>query len=933
SSLRPNTAPGNIQQPLCLQPLHGWAVAGSAPKATKQKCHALEHDQQFAHGRERSELRLMNSVEHVTGVSPYQLPVINRCVVPVPPPRRHTGDRRVPAGRSGLPTGRRFRPTTALNEQLLIKASILWFPKSPLCSNAFVTMVYLGKSVHVSLSDYKDEIKVYQQHCGGENLCVYKGKLLEGDTFQFTSRRHHGFPFSLTFFLNGMQVDRLSCCCEYKHQRHSRLRGRHRYFRVLNVEGASPCYRCIIAVGLDKKLSPPKRKVEYDEKKHVCSWGYAVHSEPSNSSVEQKSRKNSVLVILPDHEASVETVEETLETGEEYRKEEMKNQSGQESEDSQEDTSNNEYEEDFEADEEVNEEGQTGDQTNGMSESSSDDKIRNLDCGKESETSPQKALQASGSEKDESDGYSDRDSEDDQQGRRPADSLSSMSTQCSTETDSHAETMTDNVNGKEECNIKSTCESAAHVHYENENGEKKLLRMEENQETSALEKKGIDEVEKTKPEDLTAREDSRIFNENILAMQHQNPEVNGEFKQTGSGESNMNEEEKCPQVPWESRVLNMKDGNEESPRCEEGGDCKPVQEEIVKATGNDHPVNSDPEPGDSCANEEEKDAASTEHDASGAPDGSFVAEGRRSLDEQEAAAQAVQEGQETGQRQALEQDGAAEGDAGSREAGGKAAQAEDSLPQADTGAAPEESAPEEGAMAEEHRKGKRTREAVKLGTEVSPGEQEVLVEGMESEVALGKPAPGGEGPAGALPGWEAARAVSQGQEGAGGIAEEEEAAEEGLKGVVGPLAAEEGGEPVSEAGESAGKGAAVGAVSEGEEAVEEASVAADGIARVVGPEGEEAVEEDISEGVEAVGKSGALWEALGDMETGEAMPGGEGFVMPNEFSQLKASGEEWMEMGKAVAGAAALESAQAREVGGNALRRAEDTMEESVEPD
>lgn len=29
-------------------------------------------------------------------------------------------------------------------------------------------------------SDYRDEIKVYQQHCGGENLCVYKGKLLEG---------------------------------------------------------------------------------------------------------------------------------------------------------------------------------------------------------------------------------------------------------------------------------------------------------------------------------------------------------------------------------------------------------------------------------------------------------------------------------------------------------------------------------------------------------------------------------------------------------------------------------------------------------------------------------------------------------------------------------------------------------------------------------
>uniref|UniRef100_A0A8C3GX78 Glutamate rich 3 n=1 Tax=Corvus moneduloides TaxID=1196302 RepID=A0A8C3GX78_CORMO len=780
SSLRPNTAPGNMQQPPRLQPLHGWAAAGFVPKASKQKCHALEHDQQFAHGGERSELRLMNSVEYVSGVSPYQLPVINPCVAPVPPPRLRRGDRRVAAVRGGGPTGRRFRPTTAFNEQLLIN-NTRGFPKSPLCSNAFVTMVYLGRSKNVCLSYYKEEIKVYQQHCGSENICVYKGKLLEGDTFQFTSKRHQGFPFSLTFFINGIQVDRLSCCCEYKHQRRSRLRGRHRYFRVLNVEGAFPCYRCIIAMGLDKKLSTSNRKIEYHEERHVYSWEHTVHCEPSNSCVEQKSSKNSESVILLGHEASVETVDETLETGEEYRREEMENQSSQESEESQEDTSKNEYDEDFEADEEVDEEGQTGDQMNGMSESSSDDKNHCLDYGKESETSSQKAPQASGSEKDGSDGYSDRDSEDDQQ---------------------------------------------------------------------------VSE------------------------------------------------------------------------------DCKPVQEEIAKATGNDHPVNSDPEPGGSCASEEEKNAASTECDASGAPDGNFLADGRRSLDVQEAAGQAVREGQVTGQRQALEQDGAAEGDAGSGEAGRKAARAGDSLPRADTGAVLEESAPEEGAVAEEHPKGKETGEAVKLGTEGSPGGQEVLVEGLESEVALGKLAPGGEGPAGALPGWETDTTVSQGQEGAGGITEAEEAAEKGLKGVVGLPAEEDVGEPVSEAGESLGergsarKGTVVGAVSEGKEAVGDVDVAADGIARVVGPEGEEAVEEDISEGEEAVGKFGALWEALGDMQPGEAMPGEKGFVKPSEFSQLKVSGEEWMEMGKAVAGAPALESAQAWEVGGNSLQRVEDTMEE-----
>ncbi|XP_032551830.1 glutamate-rich protein 3 isoform X4 [Chiroxiphia lanceolata] len=811
SSWRPNTAPGNVQQPFRLQPLRGRAAAGSLPKGSQQKCHVLEWNQQFARGGERSELRLLNSVEYVTGVSPYQLPVINPCVVPVPPPRRRRGDRGGPAGRSGVPTGRRFRPTTASNDtgQLVTKQNSGGFPKSPLCSNAVVTMAYLGKSLPLSHDDYRDEIKVYQQHCGGENLCVYSGKLLQGETFQFISKRHHGFPFSLTFFLNGMQVHRLSCCCEYKHQRRSRLRSRNRYFRFLNVEGASPCYRCIIAMGLDKKLSLPKRNIEYRVEKHVGSWECTLHSDPSNSSVEQKSVKNSMLVILPSHEASAETVEEKMETAEEYREEEMTNQSGHESEDSQEDISKNGYDEDFEADEEVNEEGQTADQTNEMSESSSDDKNHSLDYGKESGTSSQKALQASDSEKDESDGYSDRDSENNQQ------------------------------------------------------------------------------------------------------------------------------------VPWETRMLNVEDGNKDCPRSEEGEvfeDCKPDEEEMAKATGNDHPVNSDPEPGDSHAGEEAENAASTEHDASEAPDGSFSAEGRRSLDVQEAAGQEVREGEVAGQRQAPEHVGAATGgDAGSEEARGEGIRERDLLPQEETGSALEESTPEEGTVAEEHPKGKGTQEIVESSAEVSPGEQEVLVERTESKAALGEPAPGGEGPAGALPGWESDRAVSEGQGGAGGVTEEE-AVEKGPEGVAGLPAEEEVGEAVPEAGESlweggsTGKDAVVGAVANGEEAVEDADLAGEGITGIVGPEGEGAVEEDSSEGQEAVEKPGALLEPLGDIETEEAMPGGEGFVKPDKFSQLKALGEEQMEMGKAATGAAASERDQVCRVGGNALQRVENMMEVPVEP-
>lgn len=95
-------------------------------------------------------------------------------------------------------------------------------------------------------------------------------------------------------------------------------------------------------MGLDKKPSPPKRKIEKDyEEKQVGSWKGGAHSEPSDSSVEQKSSKDLVLVILPGHEASMETIEEKMETGQEHRGEERKKLLNHETEDSQEDTGKN----------------------------------------------------------------------------------------------------------------------------------------------------------------------------------------------------------------------------------------------------------------------------------------------------------------------------------------------------------------------------------------------------------------------------------------------------------------------------------------------------------------------------------------------------------------------------------------------------------------
>lgn len=55
-------------------------------------------------------------------------------------------------------------------------------------SRVSINMVYFGKCVRLSpeLNRLRDEVRVFQQHCGGENLCVYRGMLHEGGEWQET---------------------------------------------------------------------------------------------------------------------------------------------------------------------------------------------------------------------------------------------------------------------------------------------------------------------------------------------------------------------------------------------------------------------------------------------------------------------------------------------------------------------------------------------------------------------------------------------------------------------------------------------------------------------------------------------------------------------------------------------------------------------------
>lgn len=62
------------------------------------------------------------------------------------------------------------------------------------------------------------------------------------EQFQFVSQRHRGFPFSITLYINGIMVARLSSCCEYRYAPGFQ-QGRKSCFRLIWLAGGIPCYR------------------------------------------------------------------------------------------------------------------------------------------------------------------------------------------------------------------------------------------------------------------------------------------------------------------------------------------------------------------------------------------------------------------------------------------------------------------------------------------------------------------------------------------------------------------------------------------------------------------------------------------------------------------------------------------------------------------
>ncbi|XP_011792312.1 PREDICTED: glutamate-rich protein 3 [Colobus angolensis palliatus] len=574
---RPYTAPGNMQPPIRLQPLPSNPAVETVPKVTsrsRSKTSLLENEALFPIGGKKAVMKFRNSIGNSQRMNSYQLPNINSYMMPVPPPPPPNG--KITRENRSETRRRRFRPTTAPNglEPLLTRDSRR-IHKTSLHSNAAITMIYLGKNVHLSSDnpDFRDEIKVYQQHCGGENLCVYKGKLLEKETFQFISKRHHGFPFSLTFFLNGMQVNRLSSCCEYKHRKGSRLGGKRGYFGFVCVERSSPCYKCIIAMGLDKKTSLPKsRKEKSTEKGEELKKAEGKVRQEREYVVPKRNeiKKNQTSVSAKFSAQEIKTgLKEVITAVEEMT---SKGKPGQDVwEDDQENTLKYEYEEDFEVDEEkqgekANEEGQADVQMNGIPQSPLDDKRDNLDPEKQNETSSQKAPDAHDNVKDENDGCSESELEEDKQDVKTPSSTSSRSHPYSSDSEDESAV------GDREAHADSSTEESARSSSsqelsENDEPRKSHLPIEESLEIE------IEDQEITKADVEAKPMPIEESFENVLKerMEKGTQRIAEGLSEKSGKHVSAEEKEKDKSKLWEESTAQVKDKKAGLPGVEEGG--------------------------------------------------------------------------------------------------------------------------------------------------------------------------------------------------------------------------------------------------------------------------------------------------------------------------------------------------------------------------
>ncbi|CAG2234040.1 unnamed protein product [Mytilus edulis] len=152
-----------------------------------------------------------------------------------------------------------------------------------------VTMKYYGPNL-ILPRDQRDptqDIEIEQQHCGGNTLPVFKERIKPGDEFTFISRRHRGYPFSLSIFVDGRISARVSTCCEYGHAKGVRLGGKMGQFCLKNITGATPCYKCKLnAQASPRTLKRPTSKKRQQKVEQIKEEIIVVRKEQKNKEEE-----------------------------------------------------------------------------------------------------------------------------------------------------------------------------------------------------------------------------------------------------------------------------------------------------------------------------------------------------------------------------------------------------------------------------------------------------------------------------------------------------------------------------------------------------------------------------------------------------------------------------------------------------------------------
>ncbi|CAF4124978.1 unnamed protein product [Rotaria sp. Silwood2] len=217
------------------------------------------------------------------------------------PPNYNSTDRKLKSTSSAQPKQTNKAPLSTRFSSSTWIENVRIMPADNRC---FVTVRYFGDEINI---DYNrslfipgdDEILVMQQHCGGENLIVFKGLLKPDEDFSFQSRRHTDYPFALAFYINGVINNRLSVCCENRCKDYMRIGGKRGLFAIRNIENCAPCRRCRFEQRMKKLMEgEPKPKPKRNRYRKPAESG--TPSRQSSTSRETKS-------TLPCTESSQQT--------------------------------------------------------------------------------------------------------------------------------------------------------------------------------------------------------------------------------------------------------------------------------------------------------------------------------------------------------------------------------------------------------------------------------------------------------------------------------------------------------------------------------------------------------------------------------------------------------------------------------------------------